>query len=695
MWYQTAFRRMVVDMHIPDWDERFLSEYDPVNFVEMLKIAQAQSVVLYAHSHTGLFNYPTRVGVQHRGLKGRDIFGETLELCHQNGIAVVAYCSLIFDRWASDHHPEWRIKTVEGKDADETWRHGLVCPNSPYREYAAAWAEELLTRYAVDGIRYDMTFWPAVCYCPYCRQRFADEVGGEIPAVIDWEERRWVAFQRKREQWLAEFAGRMTATARRARPEASVEHQASTFSLDWRFGLSDLMAPNNDFLQGDFYGDALQGSFVRKLLTNLSPNLPYGFETSISVFLTYHTNTKSKELVQAKASAAVADQGSMIFIDAIDPLGTLNRRTYERIGAALAETRRYDACRGGELVQDVGVYFSFYSKYNPADSGKSPADPALASRCPHMEAVLGACQALIANHIPYGVVTRRSLGQLSQHRLLILPDVLMMDDEEAAAIRQYVADGGCLYVSKGAALVTADGVRQPDFLLSDVFGVHYRGETAENFTYIAPAPGFEGILPECSLKYPLALDESQVVVEAVQDAQALATIVLPYSHPADLDHFSSIHSNPPGRPTGHPALVYHRCGKGQVIYAAASLESAEFSRPVFIHLLKHFGLPFSFEVEAPGCVEMTLFHQAEKQRYIISLLNFQKELPNIPVEGIKVSLRLEGKTPQQLRLCPEGQALDYEWKDGQIEFTAPRLETLRVFELSYSRLANKDLQPSE
>lgn len=37
MWYQNAYRRMVVDMHIPDWDERFLSQFDPDTFVGMLR----------------------------------------------------------------------------------------------------------------------------------------------------------------------------------------------------------------------------------------------------------------------------------------------------------------------------------------------------------------------------------------------------------------------------------------------------------------------------------------------------------------------------------------------------------------------------------------------------------------------------------------------------------------------------------
>ncbi len=684
MWYQNAFRRMVVDMHIPDWDERFLSEFDPQTYVEMLKIAQAQSVVLYAQSHTGLFNYPTRVGQMHHGLKGRDIFGEVLNLCQQNGIAVVAYTSLIFDRWASDHHPDWRIRLLDGRDADASTRHGLCCPNSPYCEYTAGWAEELLTRYPVDGIRFDMTFWPAVCYCPACRARFEREVGGRLPETINWEDPAWVAFQRKREEWLADFAGLMTAAARRARPAASVEHQASTFNSDWRLGVSDKLAPHNDFLQGDFYGDALQGSFVRKLLNNLSPNLPYGFETSIAVSLANHTVIKSRDFVYAKACAAVAGQGAMIYIDAIDPVGTLNPRVYERIGAVLSDTMHYDSYRGGKLAQDVAVYFSLYSKYNPADSGKSPLDPGLANRFPHIDAILATCAALISQHVPFGVVTRRDLDRLSRYPILILPDVLMMDQEEAAAIRRFVADGGRLYASKSVSLVTEAGLRQPDFMLSDVFGVHYLGETREKFTFLAPEDAYNDLMPDYSRKYPLGLEEGQALVSAQADTRVLAKISLPFTDPEDARRFASIHSNPPGVETDYAGLVLHPYGKGMVIYSSSSLESAGYAGSIFVKLLGLFQHPYSFEADAPGCVEVTLFRQPEQQRLIINLLNFQKDLPNLPVDGIKVRVRLPGLIPGQLKLAPDDKQVGYRYKDDILEFEAPRLETLLVFVLEYS-----------
>ena len=35
---------------------------------------------------------------------------------------------------------------------------------------------------------------------------------------------------------------------------------------------------------------------------------------------------KTEELLEAKASAAIADHAAFIFIDAIDPIGTVNAR---------------------------------------------------------------------------------------------------------------------------------------------------------------------------------------------------------------------------------------------------------------------------------------------------------------------------------------------------------------------------------
>jgi hypothetical protein len=157
-WFESAWRRAVIDMHIPDWGEKFLSESNADRYVKALVQSRAQSIVCYAHSHVGLFNYPTKVGRQHAGLNGRDIVAEMIEGCHRRGIAVVPYVSVIHDRWASDQHPDWPIVHPNGGHFGRGSRHGFVCPNSPYREYVRAWTREIAERFDLDGMRFDMTF---------------------------------------------------------------------------------------------------------------------------------------------------------------------------------------------------------------------------------------------------------------------------------------------------------------------------------------------------------------------------------------------------------------------------------------------------------------------------------------------------------------------------------------------------------
>ncbi|MFC1713992.1 beta-galactosidase trimerization domain-containing protein [Candidatus Poribacteria bacterium] len=678
-WYQKAYRRSVIDMHITDWDERFMSRFDAQEYLDMLTLAQVQSAVVYAHSHVGLCYFPTKVGKMHSGLKGRNILGEVIDLCHKNDIAVSVYASLIYDTWAYRNNPDWKIIDLNGNPVSERSRYGVCCPNSPYRNYIVSLAEEICTNFDFEGIRFDMTFWPNICYCPHCQKRFAREVGGELPKVINWEDPNWVAFQRKREEWLVDFAALLTSTVKKLKPDASVEHQASTYHTTWRLGVTHKLAEQNDFLEGDFYGDALQGSFARKLFYNLSKNLPCGFETCISVDLGNYTTLKTRDLLKAKVCASLADAAAFIFIDSIDPVGTLNPAVYKRMGSIFNETKAYDQYAKEKLCQDVAVYLSTESKCDFADNGKSVG--ADSGGTPHVDAAVSACGSLITNHIPFGVITKKNINDLLDYPIVVLPNVLMMDDEEVKALREYVRAGGCLYASRGTSLVTKDGRRQEDFMLADVFGVSYKGETNERFTYIAPAQGSERLFEGYTIEHPLGSYVSHLVVDAGPDTKVLGKVILPYSDPADPIHYASIHNNPPGIKTDHPAVILNEFGAGKAIYATCELEKFDSHRDLFISLIRLISKPFTFEADAPKAVEITLRYQEDKHRFIISLINFQRELPNIPVDGIKVRIRLDGRTPKRLLVLPEEKELTHEIKDGYLQFIAPRLETLCMFAL--------------
>lgn len=683
-WYEHAYRRAVVDMHIPDWDEKFLSQFDPQQYADALAESRAQSVVCYCQSHVGLFNYPTNIGKQHGAFHGRDMLAEMIRACHARRIAVVLYCSLIFDRWAADQHPEWRITRWDGQIHGEGGRHGVLCINSPYRDYVKSFVQEICDRYDFEGIRFDMTFWPAVCYCPHCKKRFAEEVGGDIPQTIDWLNEKWVSFQRCRERWLIEFAQLVTDIVRRKKPGASVEHQASTFPLNWMFAVTAGLREASDFLQGDFYGDQLQGSFVRKLLEDLTPHRPFAYETSSSVSLRDHTALKPEALLAAKAAAAIADHAAFVFIDAIDPIGTVNRRAHRRMGRVFDRWAPFYGHLGGQRVADVAIYYSLESKFNFAANGR-PVSNADTSDS-HTEAAMQVARRLIAGHWLYRVITRSSLGQLDAVKVLVLPQVNMMSEEECEVIRRWVAGGGTLYASGGSSAVNLAGRLGTDFLLGDVFGVSLVSADWRPYPhYVSPTAASESWFGDFDAKYPAFSTTYGFRVRPRDGAELLATTTLPWPQ-TNASRFASIHSDPPWQATDQAELVRNRFGQGTCIYAATPWESVDVLHDVFLNLLRQLCPEPTLEVVAPASVEVTLFHQPERSRYVLTLVNFQDRLPNIPIESLTVRLRL----PETLRVAavvaiPDGRLMRMEQRGRQIAFRTLRLETLSMYAIDYRR----------
>jgi hypothetical protein len=680
-WFERSFRRNLVDVHIDDWDESYLSKLDPVEYVEMLRLARVQSAMVYANSHVGYCLWPATVGRMHRGLRGRDVFGEIVAGCHAAGIDVVGYYSLLYNNWAYDEHPEWRQADASGKASRELpgqlGRYGVCCPNSAgYRAFAETQIRDLLGRYALEGVFFDMTFWHTVCVCAACRQRLAAEVGGEIPTTVDWGDARWLAFQRRREAWLVEFAGWATGVARAARPGISVEHNSSMLVLPWRLGTTIGLAAANDYLGGDLYGGFAEQSFVCKLYHATTPHRPFEFMTSrCDPDLRDHTSIKSDAALALHAGLALAHGGAFLFIDAIDPIGTLDRRVYEAMGRVFEQSSRYEPWVGGHVAADVAVYFSLDAKFDPADSGKPVA--AAFGGMPHRAAAMGAAKALRARHVPFGVISRPNLADLSRHRVLVLPEVLVLDDEEAAAIRRFVADGGGLYVSGRTPL---DG-------LADVVPVAVSGETSESRSYLAPTPAGSELLGAIDPAHPLGVSARQRIATLRGPGDVLATIVLPATDPADGTRFASIHSNPPGRATAHPALVRGRFGRGRVVWAAAPLEASERAahQELFARLLGWLADgPFSLETDAPPALEAVTLEQPDARRRVVSLINAQDPLPPVPVHDVVLRVR-GGPAPGRAYLLPERTPLALEpTPDGACELRVPRVELFAMIALEAS-----------
>lgn len=676
-WYKKSFRRNLVDMHIEDWDEVFLSRLDPKVYVERLKTAQVQSAMIYANSHVGYSYWPTKVGHMHRGLKGRDFFKEVTGLCQQEGIDVIAYYTLIFVNWPYEQHPEWRMRTADGKGSRDlrgtflyNGRYGIVCPNNlEYRAFVKAQVEEILASYHVKGFFFDMIFWPFPCYCDACKERYRKETGAEIPTVIDASDPNFLTFMKKREEWLLDIALFSRKLVKDHDPDLTVEHNAS-------ITLTDAV----DFSAGDNYGDMDTQNLTAKLMNSVSPNLPFEFMTSRcypSLFA--HTSVKPKEMLELESSIALANGGAFFFIDAINPDGTINPKPYEIMGEIFGRARQYEPYRGGEIHADIAVYKSETSDIDfSALNGQNTFELtqvllSMFTGGKQTASAVAATRILKENHIPYTVIRRQNLKDFGKYQVVVLPNISFLDPQEEAAILNWVNEGGRVYISGGAHLN----------LVSRLLGATYEGMTGETMTYLVPTQAgqfmVEGTTNDAD---PVSIMRAQPKIKLAGSGTVLATIGVPYTDPLDPTKFATIHANPPGYNTGVPAIVHARHGKGEVIWSAVPLEERdsayETNCAMFARLVRKLAAkPFAFQSSSSPYVDITLFPQPEKSAFLVNFVNLQEHMPVIPVVNFTVSIQVGDKQVKKVCLLPDEKELAFSVRDGTVQFT---IEQLRIYE---------------
>ena len=337
---------------------------------------------------------------------------------------------------------------------------------------------------------------------------------------------------------------------------------------------------------------------------------------------------------------------------------------------------------GGERVADIGLFYSLDSRFDMRQNG-TPLAEVDAGADTHTRGAMGAARSLIADHLPFAVVTRKSLGSSAGSGPWSSRTCITWTRRR---LRRSASGFGVAARSTRAArrsLVDKSGQRRGDFMLADVLGASIvKAEWSDRDHYMAPAAAGRDLFPGWDAKYPAFFPGPGMEVRARDGATVLATTTLPWPAP-DRRQFSSIHSNPPWVATDRPEVVFHRCGEGKCIYSASLLEEVATLEDSFIRLLRHLSNSPAFEVQAPPAVEVTLFSQPDRRRHLLNLLSFQHELPNIPVDGITIRLRLPQRV-KSVRVLPTGQALRLRREGDTVVFTAPRLGTLLMLAVNHA-----------
>ena len=685
-WYEKSYRRNLVDMHIEDWDEEFLSKFSPQEYVDNMKLAQVQSCMVYANSHVGHCYWPTKVGNVHANMKDMDWFGETIRLVRDAGMDAIAYYTINFINYEYETHEEWRMRDANGRGSREEGcishfytRYGLVCPNNKnYREYVDRHVGELIESYELDGIFYDMNFWPMFCVCDACKERYKKETGKEIPTTLDWNDPEWLQFQAKREEWLVDMAEYLWNIVKSRKPNMTVEHNFAPAMLSWNSAWTDKLADWVDFNSGDNYGNMDWQSFINKLHNTLTKNLPYEFMTSRCYpTLLDHTSIKPKDMLYLENAITLANGGAFFFIDAINPDGSMCREPYEIMGEIFEKSKKYEPYLGGRLKADVAIYMSVNSNFDPT------APPVETNRVvtgaghmslgvtfpQHSMAAISAARILKENHIPYTVLTKQNLKHLNQYSILVMTSINLIDEEEERQIKEWVQGGGKLYITGTVPLP----------MVMEMLDIEFQGYTDSLITYInATDIGKFVIEGTYNQTTPVTVFKPQMKVKSNGNAEVLATIGLPYTNPVETK-FSSIHSNPPGIVTDIPAMLLGEYGKGKVLWSSASCEAApsEFvsQNKIFKNAVEKLAdSPWIFKSDGSPYVDITLIDQQQESRYLVSFVNLQSNRPVIPIHDFKVSINTMGKKITKVLQLPDEAEINFQVTDGYVEFTLKQLE---------------------
>lgn len=631
-WYERSSRRILLDLHFPEWDKRILSKFEAKQVVDNLVKAEVDCGIFYTKDHFGNAYYNTRVGHKHRMLGERDIFKEFVLEAKQRGLWVVAYYSIGWEKWISTHKPEWVMRDNRGKFLTQGW--GWVCPNSGYKEYVKAQLKEIIEQYNIDGFWLDILNFSEkrlTCYCTSCQRLFKERTGENIPLEPSWDS-LWREFLEFRYESIEKFAWDIIRYIKSLNSSLSVvfnDHGSPGF--DWKVGQRPVQhALFNDYGTGEAYPDVfgfLYPSLETRFIRGLVENRPYEI-------LTYRFNRgwdytlKPIEQLRWEVFTYLANGAKVTIVDQPFYNGRVDKVVYDRIGKVYREAKDKEKFFEGTFLRWVGLYYSVKTRdwYARGNLDK------------YLLSFNGAYKALVESHIPTDILFDENITfpKLKEYPLLFLANVAILDEQEIELITGYVEEGGILIATYDTGLYDEEGNPRSDFALSHLFGSCFQGKTRYKYNYFRVTnPLFSQDVN--SDYFILSLGPGNLIETKGEE---IGRLYLSF-YERTQEKFFSHNLHPPYKDTG-PCGVINEYGRGKVVYLPlriAASYAGEYMLPEHRLLIRNIIYKVAPQppimIEAPLNVESVIRIEKDKNRYLVHLLvyNTPKQSLTIKADG--------------------------------------------------------------
>jgi hypothetical protein len=665
------------------WAQLTLVENDPGNFdpdfwLDYFKKIHADGAVLSAGGVVAY--YPTEVPMHHRSdwLGDSDPFGYLVKECRKMNMSIIAR-SDPHATWQEvyDAHPDWIAVTRDGKPRrhwsnPDLW---VTCALGPYNfEFMTRVHQEMMERYAPDGIFSNRWAGHGICYCEHCKRNFKAYAGLELPEKWDQFDPTYQKYSewstnRLRELWLL-WDGeirKQQATSRfipNGFPDKIItgelsdivftDHQArSGHTMPWDNGkrAKELRASIGMKPLGGIFSVGVEERYRWKDSVQT--------DAEIRIWVAEGTANGMRPWF-TKFSGVIYDKRWLDVVDKIYQQHYRNER-YLRNTAPLA--------RVGMLFSEKNANYGKEPwQQNSGDHGK------------------GMYHALIEARIPFEMVNDRLMDaeHLKPFKLLILPNSAELSDTQCDQLRAFVADGGNLLATFETSLYDGEGKRRKDFGLADLFGVSVNGDVEgpmkNSYLRLKGDPdtdAFHPVLEDLEDAYRIINTLHQVNVEPKADFSDPVTIIPTYPD-LPMEHVY------PRETDGDSRGLYLRdTGKGRVAYFPGDIDRSFWQIMTLDHgkLLQNtirwaLNEEPIVDVQGPGVIDVTVWRQERSMTvHLVNLTNpmmmkgpFREFIPVTADVRIKVP---EGTKAKKVSLLASEEKTTFKMRAGYMVLSVP------------------------
>jgi hypothetical protein len=584
-----------------------------------------------------------------------DLIGTLERRLHEEGMYFVgAQFGSHTQSTLAERHPEWIARTPDQKPIYGPGGVPLLCFNTGYREYVGDELALMVSKYMTDGL-YIEGLHNTNCYCPDCAAKFLNTYGKSIPSDSPGRSMENARFRMDTvtgfiESIYKKVKNQSANTIVMACPS---NNNNAEQRVDWKKlgSVCDVITLERMWGNDYIYPIWQQGMNVGVMIA----------EGKKSTFTTawYAMHVDREYTPRTKETLSINYLESLIH------------------GA----TVQFHTQNGpGEVPDNIPVLNELYSyteKIRPWFLGAEKINPVslLYDRDHYYPEnhFAGYYKALIHNHIQFRVISRDELTKdyLKTTRVLVLPNVINISEEENIAISEFTRNGGVLVATYKTGFQDESNSSS---VLAGLFGIkEYLGERK---TAGLPGPGETRLSPSHYRKdwnlyfrcregsyaqkaggFSLLTFRGSLLKTRVEDdTEALANIIETDKSRQSARH--PVYGFYPGE-ASNPIMTERNFGKGKVVYFAGNLENDYYAKGnafvarILCSPILREELPVI--AEAPDTVEISCFQTKESNKLLIHVLNMttnQRLNPDsvnriFPVSGILLRIK-GGRTASSL-----------------------------------------------